>query len=351
MQSYDPIPVAVLGATGYAGEGAIRILLRHPGFTVVHAGSDRLAGTSLGEAVPALVHESDLILAPDTPDAIRAAGAKAIVLAKKSVEVTAIVPELLAAGIRVVDIGAEFRLHSQDLYDRYYKGGHQCPELLPKAIYGLCECWREQIKDANLVGNPGCYPTSILLPLIPLLRAGHLDLSAPLSAICFSGASGAGKRFLEGNNNLYYALNENMHSYKALAHQHTGEIDQELSAAAGKPVHLHFVPHLAALTRGILSSITARLSAGVDRAAIVDCWQLAYGNAPFVRLRANTQAVEVANVASSNYCDFACEVEGDFLFISSAEDNLVKGAAGQAVQNLNLMFGYPEDLGLRCLTV
>ncbi|MFW5846476.1 MAG: N-acetyl-gamma-glutamyl-phosphate reductase, partial [Planctomycetota bacterium] len=257
----------------------------------------------------------------------------------------------LDAGIKVVDIGAEFRLRTVEAYDTHYQGGHQCPELLAEAVYGLCECKRDAITAARVVANPGCYPTGILLPLIPLLRAGLIDLEAPLSSISYSGASGAGKRFLEGNNNLFYALHGNLHSYKALAHQHIGEIDQELSEAAEVPVHLHFVPHLAPLVRGILSSITASLRRGVDLDAVYHCWRLAYGDAPFVRLRTTTKAVEVANVACTNYCDFAAETDGRFLYISSAEDNLVKGAAGQAVQNLNLLFGHPEDLGLRHLTV
>jgi N-acetyl-gamma-glutamyl-phosphate reductase len=342
----SPIPVAILGATGYAGEGALRLLLRHPGFTVVHVGSDRLGGTPISQAVPALAGMCDLALAPDTPQQLLASGAEAIVLAKKSPEVTALVPELIAAGKRIVDIGAEFRLRDLAAYQTWYGDEHACPEILPEAVYGLCEIKDSAIRSAQVVGNPGCYPTSLLLPLIPLLTADLLDLDQQIVSMSYSGVSGAGKRFLEKNNNLFYAVNENLHSYKALAHQHTGEVDQELSEAAGQAVHLNFVPHLAPITRGILSSISCALKPGLGKDDVMAAWQHAYAGRVFVRIRANSQAVEVANVANSNFCDLGCDVSGRCLVINSAIDNLVKGAAGQAVQNLNLMYGYPEATGL-----
>ena len=342
----QPIPVAVLGATGYAGETAIRILLDHPGFQVVHAGSDRLAGTALGDAVPTFTGTTDLVLAPDAPEAIAASGAKAILLCKKSPDVTQVVPALLDQGLKVVDVGPEFRLRDIASYDRWYAGPHDCPDLLAEAVYGLTELNTEAITSARVVGNPGCYATSMLLPLVPLLRAGLIDLGAPLVSVGYSGVSGAGKRFLEGNNNLFYALNENLHSYKALAHQHQAEVDQELSLAAGKAVHLHFIPHLAPITRGILSTISGRLAPGTDADAVNACWDQAFAGRPFARRRDDTKAVEVANVNGSNACDFAISTDGDVFAITSAVDNLVKGASGQAVQNLNLMCGYDETAGL-----
>lgn len=340
------IPVAVLGATGYAGEGAVRILLGHPGFRLVHAGSDRLAGTPLAEAVPALAGETDLVLGEDTPEAIVKSGAKAVVLAKKSPEVTKVVPELLKKGLRLVDIGAEFRLRDPADYAKWYKEEHACPDLLPKAVYGLSE-WRPvEIAAAKVVGNPGCYATSILLPLLPLARAGLIYRTAPVVAVGYSGLSGAGKKFVEANNNLFYAVNENLHSYKPVGHQHTGEIDQELALGAGHPLHCTFVPHLAPITRGIHSTITLTLAAGAGIERVREAWLQAYAGKRFVRLRAEPKAVEVANVAGTNCIDFAAAVDGRTLIIASALDNLVKGASGQAVQNLNLMFGLPEEQGL-----
>jgi N-acetyl-gamma-glutamyl-phosphate reductase len=340
-----PIPVAVLGATGYAGEGAIRILLGHPGFAIVHAGSDRLGGKRLAEAVPAFAGETDLELSEDTPEAIRASGAQAVILAKKSPEVTKVVPALLAAGLKLVDIGAEFRLRDPAAYTKWHKEEHHCPQLLAEAVYGLSEVHTEAIRKARVVGNPGCYPTSVLLPLIPLLRAGLLERT-PIASVSYSGLSGAGKKFVEANNNLFYAMDGNLHSYKAVGHQHTGEIDQELSAAAGGAVHCTFVPHLAPITRGIHSTITATLAAGASAEQVFACWRQAYAGRRFVRVRPTPKEVEVAHVAGTNFADFSAVADGRTLIIASAIDNLVKGASGQAVQNLNLMFGLPEEQGL-----
>lgn len=339
-------PVAILGATGYAGEGAVRILLNHPAFRIVHAGSDRLHGRPLAEAAPVFAGETDLVLAPDTVEAIRASGAQAVILAKKSPEVTKVVPDLLAAGLKLVDIGAEFRLRDHAAYVKWYKEEHACPQLLPGAVYGLSEVHTDAIRRAQVVGNPGCYPTSVLLPLIPLLRAGLVDPSGAVCSVSYSGVSGAGKKFVESNNNLFYALNENLHSYKAVGHQHTGEIDQELAAAAGRPLHCTFVPHLAPITRGIHSTITCTLAAGADAARALDCWRTFYRGRPFIRVRATPKEVEVGNVAGSNFADFSAANDGRTLIITSVIDNLVKGASGQAVQNLNLMFGLDEATGL-----
>lgn len=340
------IPVAILGVTGYAGEVALRILLGHPHFTVVHAGSDRLHGQRLADALPAFAGDTALVLAPDTVEAIRASGAKAVLLAKKSPEVTKVVPELLAAGLKLVDIGAEFRLRDHAAYRTWYGDDHACPQLLPESVYGLSEIHGDRIASARVVGNPGCFATSVLIPLIPLLRAGLLDPAAPLVAVSYSGLSGAGKRMVESNNNLFYAVNENLHSYKAAAHQHTGEIDQELSLAAGRLVHCTFIPHLAPITRGIHSTITATLAGDAKLDRVLAAWASAYTGRPFVRVRKVPKDVEVANTTSTNCIDIAAAQDGRTLIIAAAEDNLVKGASGQAIQNLNLMFGFPEQTGL-----
>ena len=210
----------------------------------------------------------------------------------------------------------------------------------------MSEIHTDAIKKAQVVGNPGCYATSIILPLVPLIKAGILNLDSPLVAIGYSGVSGAGKKFIESNNNLFYALNENLHSYRPVGHQHTGEIDQELTLAAGKPVHLSFVPHLAPITRGIHTTITATLAAGKTSDHVLATWANAYGKRPFVRIRKNPKDVEVANTTGTNFIDIAAAHDGQTLIITSAEDNLVKGASGQAIQNLNLLFGFDETAGL-----
>jgi N-acetyl-gamma-glutamyl-phosphate reductase len=346
MTTPAQVPVAILGATGYAGEGALRLLLDHPGFRVVHAGSDRLHGQRLADAVPAFANESELVLAPDTVEAVRASGARAVVLAKKSPDVTKVVPDLLAAGLKLVDIGAEFRLRDHAAYRRWYGDEHACPQLLGEAVYGLSEIHGEAIRRARVVGNPGCYATSMLLPLVPLVRAGLIDLALPLAAVGYSGLSGAGKKFSEGNNNLFWSINENLRSYKPVGHQHTGEVDQELSAAASRPVHLSFIPHLAPITRGIHATITATLAPGVAVERVFEAWQGAYAGRPFVRVRRSPKDVEVANVTVTNFCDISAAADGRTLILVSALDNLVKGASGQAVQNLNLLFGRAETDGL-----
>ncbi|MBA3709807.1 MAG: N-acetyl-gamma-glutamyl-phosphate reductase [Planctomycetes bacterium] len=342
----EPIPVAILGATGYAGEIAVRILLGHPRFRIVHAGSDRAHGKRLADEVPSFAGETDLVLAPDTAEAIVASGAQAVVLAKKSPDVTKVVPQLLDRGLRLVDVGAEFRLRDHEAYRRWHGDAHACPQLLGEAVYGLSEIHGDAVRRARVVGNPGCFASSVLLPLVPLLRSRLIDVSAPLVSISYSGVSGAGKKFSESNNNLFYALNENLHSYKTVGHQHTGEIDQELTAAAGTAVHCTFVPHLAPITRGILSTITATLSAGASLDAVLASWRQAYAGRRFIRIRATVKDVEVANTTGTNFADIAAVLDGRTLIIASALDNLVKGASGQAVQNLNLMFGLPEETGL-----
>ena len=341
----EQIPVAILGATGYAGEIAVRILLGHPAFRIVHVGSDRNHGQALAAAAPSFVGETDLILAPDTPEQLAASGAKAVILAKKSPEVTKVVPALLKSGMRLIDIGAEFRLRDVAAYRKWYGEDHACPELLAGAVYGFSELYAEKIAKAQVVGNPGCFATSIIAPLAPLLRA-RVIVAEPLVAVGYSGLSGAGKRFQESNNNLFYAVNENLHSYKTVGHQHTGEIDQELSRAHDSAVHCSFVPHLAPITRGILSTISATLAPGKTVADARAAWEAAYAGRPFIRVRKDPKEVEVANVAFTNFLDIACAADGRTLIITSTLDNLVKGASGQAVQNLNLMFGLPETMGL-----
>lgn len=342
----DPIRVAILGVAGYAGETAARILLGHPHVRLVHVGSDRLVGERLDQVVPSLLGSTDLRLAADTPEVIRASGAEVVLLAKKSPEVTKVVPALLAAGLKLIDIGAEFRLRDPGAYQRWYGEVHGCPQLLAEAVYGLSEVHTDAIRRARLVGNPGCHASAILLPLLPLLAQGLLERSQPIVAVSYSGLSGAGKRFVEGNNNLFWAINENLHAYKTLTHQHTGEVDQEAVRAAGGPCHVSIVPHLAPITRGILATISATLAPGVDQARVLAAWQQAYAGRPFVRVRDRLAQVEVSHVVGTNACDIAAQAEGRLLVLTSALDNLVKGASGQAVQNLNLMHGLPEDAGL-----
>ncbi len=346
--------IAVVGASGYAGEELLERLLVHPGVEIVCLTSRQHAGRRLYEVYPRFrrsshggeAREEPTFVAPDA-DAIIRSGARFAFLALPHGLASEFAVPLLAAGLRVIDLSADFRLRDAAVYRDFYEHEHPAPEWLSEAVYGLPEIpgRRAEISAARLVAAPGCYPTSVLVPLVPLLRAGLLD-PAQILVSSMSGVSGAGRK--ADVDLLFAECNENAKPYGVPRHRHLSEIEQELSLAAGVPLTISFCPHLIPLTRGIVTTIYCTLRAGAVPAEIGACWSEAYGGESFVRLLPPGAFPQARDVARTNYIDLAWRHDprtGRSLLFS-AEDNVVKGAAGQAIQCFNLMADCPEDAAL-----
>lgn len=343
--------VSIVGATGLVGECLIRAVLGHPECRLALLVSEHAAGKPIGDLLPSLRGECALTTVAATPEEI-AKASDVVFTAKKGAETFAVVPGLLQGGAKVIDIGGEFRFRDAAIYEEWYKNKHACKDLLPQAVYGLPELFKEEIRAARLVGNPGCYVTSAILALAPFVARGLVEDDG-LSVDSYSGLSGAGRQYSEKNPNLFVDIDENLRAYKVGTHQHTPEIEMGLSRAAGRPLKVTFVPHLAPLDRGILTTVFARPKKGAglttEKARAVLRAFYPPSQAPFVRVLEGLSDVAISNVARSNYCDVAAQVveRSGQLVVASSLDNLVKGAAGQALQNLNLMCGLDETLGLK----
>ncbi|HEX4083553.1 MAG TPA: N-acetyl-gamma-glutamyl-phosphate reductase [Chthoniobacteraceae bacterium] len=341
------VNVAIAGATGYSGEELVRLLIRHPGIELTCVTSRGSAGSRLEEVFPRFqAHKySALKFVASEPEAIVASGAKCAFLALPHGTAAPFAQALLEAGVRVVDLSADFRIKDPAIYREFYGHEHPAPELLERSVYGIPELYREPLRTADLVASAGCYPTSILLPLHPLLKAGLLE-PASIVVSSMSGVSGAGRNVAVDY--LYAECNENARPYGVPKHRHLGEIEQELSLAAGGKVTINFTPHLIPVTRGIITTIFAMPRAGVTPQAITEALHAAYREEIFVRLQGEKGNVELKNVAHSNFIDIAWrhDPRTGRIILMSAEDNLVKGAAGQAVQNLNVMCGFAEATAL-----
>ncbi len=337
--------VAVVGASGYTGLELLRILLRHPRFEIAAVTSEQRAGRPVGDAFPALRGQLDLAFQAAEAGAL----AKQADLAFTALPHAASAPmvrDLRKAGVTVLDLSADFRLRDPEVYARWY-GEHAAPELLGEAVYGLPELHRKAIREAALVGCPGCYPTSVLLPLTPFLRRGLVE-PAGVVVDSKSGVSGAGRKVEAAY--LFSEVDENCSAYKVgHVHRHVPEMEQEASAAAGADVHVTFVPHLLPTIRGIVTSVYARLRGALDAEAARGVLREAYAEETFVRVLPEGETPSLAAVRGSNFCDVAATVDerSGTLILLSALDNLVKGASGQAVQCANLVGGLPEDAGLR----
>ena len=344
----DSIPIAVLGASGYSGIELLRLLLRHPQANLVAVTSRQLAGRALSDEFPRFrgvgVADSLRFTAPEV-SALVQAGVKVAFLALPHGVSLQFAAPLLEAGICVIDLSADFRLRCAKRYAEFYDHEHPCPQWLDKAVYALPEWRPEQIRTAQLIACPGCYPTSILLPLLPLMREGLIS-PEPLCISSMSGASGAGRK--ESVPLLFCEVQNSLRSYSVPVHRHLSEITQELELAAGRPVPLSFVPHLVPCHSGICSTIFARPAAGVDAAAVGEVLQRAYRSQPFVRLLGENRSPDSKNVVGSNFIDIGWSMDqrSGQLILMSAEDNIGKGAAGQAVQNFNLCHGLAPTEGL-----
>ncbi|CAN6460033.1 unnamed protein product [Victoria cruziana] len=342
-QSSETVRVGVLGASGYTGSEIVRLLANHPNFKITLMTADRKAGQSLGSVFPHLITQ-------DLPNmvAIKDANFSEVdaVFCCLPHGTTQEIIKSLPRGIKIVDLSADFRLRNIDEYEEWYGQPHRAPELQKEAVYGLTEILREDIRNARLVANPGCYPTSIQLPLVPLLKARLIEVRN-IIIDAKSGVSGAGRGAKEAN--LYTEIAEGIHSYGITKHRHVPEIEQGLSDVSSSKVVVSFTPHLMPMSRGMQSTIYVEMSSGVTTEDLHQCLSSYYENEEFVVLLEKGAIPHTRNVRGSNYCFmnvFDDRITGRAIIVSVI-DNLVKGASGQALQNLNAMMGYPESTGLR----
>lgn len=335
------VTAAIIGASGYSGGELLRLLAGRTEVSVVSVTAQEFAGRTVGEVHPDLAEVLDLRF---EPYASRDREPVDIAfLALPSGQAMQIVPQVRRWAGRIIDLSGDFRLRSADVYARYYGHIHAVPELLAEAVYGLPELSRDAIRHARLIANPGCYPTATILALAPVLREGLID---PQSVVvnALSGVSGAGRS--KSFELSFSEVNENVRAYKVGTHQHTPEIESVLEGVAGRPVRVSFVPHLLPMTRGIHATILADLATDLPESDLLDLYRTFYSTSPFVRIRQGLP--QLHSVTKTNFCDIGLVVDGRTgrLIILSVIDNLLKGAAGQAVQNMNLLCGFPETRGL-----
>jgi len=337
------LPVGIIGASGYTGAELLRLLHGHPEARVSVITSRSYAGRPLEACFPSL-GGSDLVFQPhEDPKVFDRAEVFFTALPHKAS--MAVVPGLLERGHKVIDLSADFRFRTPSDYEAHY-GAHACPQLLSEAVYGLTEVHGTAVERARLVGNPGCYPTSVLLPLIPLLLERAI-LAEGIVADSKSGVSGAGRE--PGPGTHFCEVNEGFKAYKVAEHRHEPEIRSQLEWAAGSEVPLVFTPHLVPMDRGILSTIYALPREGIDAARVREIWREFYPDAPFIRVLEPGILPSTGWVRGCNVCAMAAvdHRPSGRVILLSAIDNLVKGASGQAIQNLNRMMGWDEDAGLR----
>lgn len=337
------IKVAIVGASGYTGIELIRLLANHPDVEISVITSRQYEGEAFSAVFPAMHSVCDLTFSANDASLI-ADGAEIAFTALPHGTSMEIVPDLLKRGMKVVDLSADYRLSGLAVYNEWY-GDHSSSELLSEAVYGLPELYREQITSARLVANPGCYPTSVVLALTPLLEEGLIQPQT-IIADCKSGTSGAGRSAKVGS--LFCEVNEGFRAYGFPRHRHTPEIEQTLSSVAGNEIVLSFTPHLLPVDRGILSTCYAQISNRASQADLQSLFVDRYADEPFVRVQPISAQPNIAYVRGSNYCDIAVvyDERTGRVVVTSVIDNLVKGAAGQAVQNMNIVCGFAEGAGL-----
>ncbi|MBC8325826.1 MAG: N-acetyl-gamma-glutamyl-phosphate reductase [Verrucomicrobia subdivision 3 bacterium] len=355
MSAAQTVKTAIVGASGYSGEELVRLLLGHPRAELAAVTSRQYAGQPLSAIFPRFagnaVADSLQFIEPNVETL--AETAEVVFLALPHGVAVDFAKPLLAAGTKVIDLSADFRLSDAAVYEEFYGNKHPEPALLEQSVYGLPELHRAAIRNAQLIASPGCYPTSILLPTVPLLRAGIIKPTG-IIADSLSGVSGAGRNV--SANFMYTECNESARPYGIPKHRHLSEIEQELSLAAEAKVTLQFSPHLIPINRGILTTLylapTPKFETEAEETAlaeqITDCLATAYGDEPFVRLLPPDLLPDTKNVAHTNYLDLAFRLDRRTgrLIMTSALDNLVKGASGQAVQSLNLLYEFDETTGL-----
>lgn len=337
------VRASIIGASGYGGGELVRLLAGHPEVALAHLTAETRAGEAMADLYPNLRGFTAAVTEPADAAAI-ARDSDVVFIALPNGRAMELAP-VLAPQARVIDLGADFRFRDALVYERWYKAAHAHPDLLDGAAYGLTEFRRAEIRRARIVGNPGCYPTAALLVILPLLQAGVVEREG-IIVDAKSGVSGAGRSATMGTH--FSEVNENVTPYNVAAHRHTPEIEQELSALAGGPVAVVFTPHLIPMTRGILATVYLRGRGGLTTEQGTAILREAYAGEPFVRVLAEGLPQTKAT-SGSNFCDVAVRVDGrtGTVIAMAALDNLVKGASGQAIQNMNVMLGFPEELGLR----
>src|ERR1700685_254194 len=339
--------IAIIGASGYSGEVLVQLLLNHPHAELVAVTSRQNPGQTLAQVFPKFAsHQKSKSLRFTEPNAeVLAKQADVVFLALPHGVAAEYAVPLLKAGCVVIDLSADFRLKSAAIYKEFYAHDHPVPDLLKKSVYGLPEIYREQIKKSLLIASPGCYPTRILLPLIPLLKSGLVKTNG-IIADSLSGVSGAGRKV--ETDYLFCECNESVRPYGVPKHRHLSEIEEQLSLAAKSQVTIQFTPHLIPINRGILTTLYLEPKEKLSDEKISACYKNFYSGEPFVRLLDGKNLPDTKNVVGTNVCEIAWRLDPRTgrLIVMSAEDNLVKGASGQAVQSLNLVAGWPETAGL-----
>lgn len=338
------VKAGVIGASGYTGAELVRLLSGHPQVELVALTSRTYAGEAMADVYPSLSGYSELICENLSPDAVLER-AEVVFIALPHGHAVPVAARALKHGARVIDLGADMRFRDAKVYEQWYKVSHGAPELTAGAVYGLPELYRDDIRGATVVANPGCYPTSIILGLAPLLKGGYID-PATIIVDSKSGVSGAGREARVSS--LFVECNENINPYGVASHRHTPEIEQELSRLAGTEVKISFTPHLLPISRGILSTIYATLASGVSEEELRQAYLKFYADEPFVHLLPPGQWPHTRWVYGSNNCHLNLTVDRRTgrVIVASVIDNLTKGASGQAIQNLNLMCGFPETTAI-----
>jgi N-acetyl-gamma-glutamyl-phosphate reductase len=334
------IKVSIVGAAGYSGLELIKILINHQEVEIIHLFGNKSAGSRIEEVHPSLrgmiSQEIELFGHTDI------SGADLLFVALPSGQAIEYVKSAYENGVKVIDLGGDFRLTDITDYKTYYKHDHTAPDLVNSSVYGLSEWNKEKIAGADIIANPGCYPTSVLLPLIPLLKENVLNDNF-ISIISYSGTSGAGKSLSE--NMIFSEVNESVRAYKVGNHQHIPEIKRYLKMLSGAEPVFSFVPHLLPITRGIYTTIQAQVTKNVDEKLCMEIFNKYYSDSPFIRI-VHPHIPEIKNITYTNFCDIGFSINNDIITLISTIDNLIKGAAGQAVQNMNIMFGLDQQEGL-----
>lgn len=344
------IKVGIVGGTGYTGVELLRLLAQHPNVQLQAITSRKEDGMPVAELYPSLRGAVDLAFSH--PDRAALTACDVVFFATPHGVAMAQAEALLAAGVKIIDLAADFRLQDTQVFEHWYKMPHACPAVLRDAVYGLPELHRDAIAKARVVGNPGCYPTTVALGLAPLLaNGGTLIDTQTLIADCKSGVTGAGRKAEIGI--LYSEVSDSFKAYGVAGHRHHPEIVEQLDAMLGAPVGLTFVPHLTPMVRGMHSTLYARLTPAGRNTDFQALFEARYANEPFVDVMPPGSTPETRSVRASNLVRIAVHRpnQGDQLVILVVQDNLVKGASGQAVQNMNLMFGLPETTGLQHIAV